>query len=395
MKVLTYTSLFPNAAQPILGVFIYQRMAHFAARSGNSVHVIAPAPYLPSWLPGEQWRKYRDIPNQEQIGGLTVYHPRYLFLPKISMPLHGLLMFLGSVRLARRLHRQHRFDCLDAHFIYPDGFAGVLLGKFLGIPVVVSARGTDMNLYPSFRTVRPQIRWTLEKAAGRIAICQSLKTAMTEAGSADASVRVIGNGVDLSRFFPVDRAEAQRRLGLSGGGRIAVAVGALKPVKGQQFLLAALKEIKDEFPDLRLYLLGEGESRSELERMANALGISDRVFLPGNCPNEKLRDWYSAADISCLMSSREGWPNVLLESLACGTPVVATRVGGIPEVISSPDLGVLVEQNADSVAEGLRGALSRPWNRAGIAEHASGRDWYAVAAEVESYFAEIIARRRA
>lgn len=391
MKVLTFSSLFPNSAQPELGVFIYQRMAHFAQLGGNELVVVAPIPHAPSWLTKKRWKQWAGLPSIEHQGPLTVYHPSYVMLPGLSLPIQGLLIFLFTLPLVRKLHRKHQFDIIDAHFIYPDGFAALLLGKLLHLPVVVSARGTDINLYPSFRMVRPQIRWTLRKAAGAIAVCKALRDTMV-ALSGTQQTEVIGNGVDLTRFVSIDREQARRKLGLSPGIPMAVAVGSLIPRKGYQFLIPAVAEISGDFPKLELYILGEGEYRTELERLIQTLGLSDRVHLVGACPNAQLQYWYSAADVSCLASSREGWPNVLLESMACGTPVVATGVWGTPDVITSPKLGVIVEQNVPSIAAGLRAALQNNWDRKRIAEYARRRDWNDVAREVELYFSTVLAQ---
>ena len=390
MKVLTYTSLFPNPAQSELGVFIYQRMAHFAALGNNEVVVVAPIPYAPSWFSKTRWRKWTGIPAVEKRGNLTVYHPAYAMLPGVSLPLQALLMFLGSFPLVRRIHREHGFDIIDAHFVYPDGLAATLLGKMLHLPTVVSARGTDINMYPSLRLIRPQIRWTLKNAAGAIAVCKPLGDEMRSLAGPQRDVAVIGNGVDPTRFFPTDRKEARRQLGLPLDSRIAIAVGSLIPRKGYQFLIPAVAEIRKQFPDLHLYIVGEGDYRSELERMIRACDLVDCVELRGNCPNTQLRAWYCSADVSCLVSSREGWPNVLLESMACGTPVVATGVWGTPEVITSPDLGVIVEQNVDSIAAGLESALRRTWVREQIAAYARSRDWNVVAREVQEYLAKVL-----
>src|SRR5208337_475150 len=148
---------FPNRARPDFGAFIYQRAAQLAARQGNHLHVVAPIPYFPSWLRTKRWSTFSDVPAEETVGTLAVTHPRYPLLPMV-MPLHGLLIFLGCLPAVRRLHQKIGFDCIDAHYVYPDGFAAVLLGKALRIPVVVSARGTDINVFPNFHTIRPQIR---------------------------------------------------------------------------------------------------------------------------------------------------------------------------------------------------------------------------------------------
>jgi len=392
MRVLSFTTLFPNSADPVHAIFVYQRLVHLARRPGNQVQVVSPIPYVPSGLHAERYRALRGIPPQEQIGGLQVWHPRYLLVPRVSMPLHGLLMFLGSLPLVRRLHRETPFDCIDAHYVYPDGLAAILLGKFLGLPVVVSARGSDINLFPSFRLIRPMIRWTLRKAAGIISVSQALKEAIIELHVPAEKITVIGNGVDSKRFQPVDRTAARHQLGLPEDARILVAVGALRPVKGYQFLLPAIAEILPRYPKLQLYILGEGDYRPKLEAMIEKLNLQGRVVLVGGKPNDELKNWYSAADVSCLLSSREGWANVLLESLACGTPVLATRVWGAPEVIVSPELGVLVEQDVHAISNGLELALGKSWDREFLLRHARSRTWDDVATEVERYLASCIAR---
>lgn len=384
MRVLTFTALYPNKVNPLQGIFIHQRVKHLARRPGNSVEVIAPVPYFPSWMPGERWRQFSKIPREEIIEGVRIHHPRYPLLPGISMPAHGVLMYLASLSFARRLHRENQFHCIDAHFVYPDGFAAVRLGGKLGIPVVVSARGTDINLYPSFRLIRPMLRWTLRHAAGIIAVSADLKNKIIALDISESKIRVISNGVDAERFQPCDAKSARKQLGLPEEGFLLVSAGSLIESKGHHLLIAAVAELAQSFPQLRLYILGEGVYRSTLEQLVRGKKMQDRIFLFGNRPNEELNLWFSAADLSCLISSREGWPNVVSEALACGTPVLATRAGGIPEIISSPELGMFVERTVESIAVGLERALTKPWNRAEIARHSRSRSWDAVAAEVEA-----------
>ncbi len=309
------------------------------------------------------------------------------------MPLHGFLEFLGSLSLARSLHKEKSFDCIDAHFVYPDGFAAVLLGKVLGLPVIVSARGTDINVYPSFRTIRPMLRWTLTHAAGIIAVSADLKKKMADLGASESKIQVISNGVDVERFRRLDTRESRRYLGLPEEVPIAVSVGSLIESKGHQLLILAVEELTRQFPKLRLYILGEGVYRATLEELVRDKKLQDRVFLMGNRPNEELSCWFSAADVSCLMSSREGWPNVVSESLACGTPVLATRAGGIPEIIISPDVGTLVDRDVRSIVAGLELCLSKPWNHQEIAIRARSRSWDQVAEEIESFLSSCVNRK--
>jgi len=390
LRVLTFTALYPNKVNPLQGIFIHQRVKHLALRPGNSVEVIAPVPYFPAWMPGERWRKFSQIPREEVIEGVLIHHPRYPLLPGISMPVHGMLMYWASLSLAQHLHRKEQFDCIDAHFVYPDGFAAVRLGRNLGLPAVVSARGSDINLYSSFRAIRPMLRWTLLHADGAIAVSDDLKNKIIALGIPESKIRVISNGVDAERFQPRDAKSARKQLGLPEEGSIAVSVGSLIESKGHHLLIAAIAELARSFPQLRLYILGEGAYRSTLEQLVREKKMQDRIFLFGTRPNEELSLWFSVADLSCLMSSREGWPNVVSEALACGTPVLATRAGGIPEIIISPDLGMLVERNVQSIVVGLERALTKPWNRAEIARHSRSRSWDAVAAEVEAFLQSTI-----
>ena len=394
MRILTFTSLFPNKAQPTLGIFIYQRVAHLARRPGIHVEVVAPVPYSSSWLPGEHWRTFSQVPREEQIDSLRVRHPSYMLLPKISMPLHGRLMYSGSLGLVKKLHRQEPFDCIDAHYVYPDGYAAVQLGRRLGIPVVVSARGTDINLFASFRLIRPKIRWTLSEAAGVVAVSAALKVAMVALGTPPEKIRVIPNGIDTGRFRPIERRAAREKLGLPAEGPCVVAVGNLIPTKGQELLIAALAKLAMQRPALKLYLVGDGPQKASLEAQAKSLGLGDRVVFAGARPHDELPLWFNAADLSCLASRREGLPNVVLESLACGTPVLATRVGGVPEVLTSRDLGILADPEVASIAAAMEEALARTWDRELLARHVHSRTWEGVAAEVEQFLTECCARCR-
>lgn len=347
--------------------------------------MVAPVPYFPSWIRSSRWGKFGRIPREEKVENLSVYHPRYPLLPGFFMPLHGFLMFVGCFFLVRRLHRQFRFDCIDAHYVYPDGFAAVLLGRLLELPVVVSARGTDINLFPSFPSIRPLIVWSLRNAAGIIAVSSALKNAMTALGVPAEKICVIPNGVDTKRFHAVPQGQARQALGLPMEGKIAVSVASLTEAKNHPLLISAFAKMLGDSRSAKLFLVGEGPLRPALQESIRKLGLQENVILVGAKPNPELALWYSAADVSCLVSSREGWPNVIMESIACGTPVVATRVGGVPEILSSSELGLVAEQDSESIAAMLQLAFAKSWDRNGLALHAQSRGWNQVASEVEDY----------
>lgn len=393
LRILTFTSLFPNSVDLTHGIFILQRAVHLAKQSENEVRVISPLPYFPSWLHVNRWSESNEVPRREIIAGLEVHHPRYFLLPKVMMPFHALSMYVFSLPCVLELNRHWKIECVDAHFVYPDGLAALLLARYLGVPAVVSARGTDVNEFPKFRTIRPMIRWTLAQTDGVIAVSAALKRAMLELSGDSEKIRIIPNGVDPQRFGPVPPGEARKRLGLAAEGHILLSVGSLIPSKGQGLLIKAVGQIAGRYPGVHLFLLGEGPERRSLQRLVDELGLGDAVHLVGKRPNDELGLWFNAATASCLISTREGWPNVVTESLSCGTPVVASKAGGIPEIVHAPEFGILVDQNLESVSRGLEQALTQRWDRQLIASQNRLRTWDHVAAEVDAFLRTAIDAR--
>jgi teichuronic acid biosynthesis glycosyltransferase TuaC len=393
MRILTYSSILPNSLQHTQGIFTFQRLGALSRRPGNQVDFVAPIPYAPNWLPKGSRSLYSRIPATETMDGLQIFHPRYALIPKISMPWHGRLMYLGTHKTVEQLHRENPYDLLDAQYIYPDGYAGVLIAKKLGIPVVLSALGTDVNVFPKFKRIAPKIRWALNEADGILAVSNSLKATTAAAGAPADKIRVIGNGVDTARFHPLDRAEARRALRIEGPGPFIISVGTLDPNKGHQLLIAAVAELTGRYPAMKAFIAGEGPYQSALTAQIREKKMADRVVLIGKRPHAELNSWFNAANVSCLLSEREGWPNVLLESLAAGTPVIATRAGGIAEVIATPALGTLVERNVPAITAALDAALKRGWDRPVLVAYAARRTWDKVAEEIEDYFRTILTSR--
>ena len=392
MNVLTITSLFPNLFQPDFGNFIFQRMAAFSRIHGNKEIVIAPVPYCPKFITIERYSKHRDLPAKEIRDGIDVFHPRYPLLPKVGMPLHGIFMFGGMKKMAQKLHSRHRFDLIDGHYIYPDGLAAVFIAKALKLPVVLSARGSDIHQFTQFSTIRPQIVHALRKSDHIISVCEGLKNEMASLGISPEKIDVVPNGIDASRFKVHDRLTVREELGVPGNIGLILAVGGLVPVKSHDFIIRALPMVLEKFPNVQLRIIGEGPERARLLSTAQQVGVLDWVELMGHVPNAQLQRWYNAADVFCLASSREGWANVLMESMACGTPVVATNVYGAPEIITTDKVGILVERSPEKIARGLIAALDRKWDRDVIREHVAGRTWDVVAGEVKVVFDAVLNR---
>ena len=390
MKVLVFTSLYPNNVWPNRGIFVKERMTHFANLKGSEVKVVAPVPYFPPIRIGH-WGRFSLVRPREVIDGLDVYHPRYGMVPKVSTPMHGFLMFLSVLSTIKRIYSRFTFDLIDAHFVYPDGFAAVLLGRFLRKPVVVSARGSDINLLKSLRLTQPFLRYTLRGADRVIAVSQALKDGIEQLGVAEEKIVVIPNGVDTRQFSPIPKEEAQKQLGLPRK-KVLLSVGNLFALKGFDLLIEAFGLLREKYAEegLALVLIGEGPLRKDLEDLIAARNLHADVHLIGEISHRELPYWYSLADLFCLASSREGWPNVLMESLACGTPVVATPVGGIPEIICSEELGLLASRNAEDFAETIRQALKRTWNPQVLVQYARTHTWDRVAQTVQQVFTSVL-----
>jgi glycosyltransferase involved in cell wall biosynthesis len=309
----------------------------------------------------------------------------------MGMTFYGAKMFLSVLPAVKKIQRDFDFDLIDAHYVYPDGFAAILLGRFFKKPVVVSARGSDIHLYSRLPIIRRLLQYTLHKADKVIAVCQALKEGIVWLGIPEEKIVVIPNGVDPAKFYPVQKEEAKKALGLPAK-RVILSVGHLTPNKGFDLLIKAVKILYTELDEKNLYLVivGEGKYRKELERIISLLDLDKQVKLTGDIPHHELYRWYSAADLFCLASGEEGWPNVLLESLSCGTPVVATPVGGIPEIIASDKVGLLTERSEEAIAKTISSALKRPWEPEALVQYTKEHTWSRVADSVSNVFASVL-----
>ena len=392
MNILVFTSLFPNNQSPNHGIFIQQRLQHSMVQHGWNVKVMAPVPYYPRGLGG--WRaKYRKVVYHETCAGMEVWHPRYVMIPKIGMIFQGLFLFLSVWWQVRVLQRAFPFDLIDAHYVYPDGFAAILLGWVTRVPVVVSVRGSDVNVFKDIPIIRQLIIWTLRKADSVIVVSEALKQVSMRLGVHEEKIRVIPNGVDPEKFFSIPQEEARKKIGFIGDGQsLILSVCHLTENKGLDVLLEGLALLSEKTPTLNwsLYIVGDGVERERLEFLAQSLGLASRVRFCGPVPHMQLVWFYNAADVCCLLSEREGWPNVIVESLACGTPVLATSVGGIPEIITSPKVGTLVPRKPEHVAKALKASLACTWSKPEILNYAQQFRWSQTAGAVKEVFQSLL-----
>lgn len=315
-------------------------------------------------------------PVRELRHGIDVLHPRYFLLPKVGMSMAPFSIALGAISAVRQLQRDgFDFDLIDAHYCYPDGVAAAIVAKWLGKPYVMTARGSDLNLIGQFALPRMLMQWAARGAQACVGVSAALTDIFRGWGLSAERLLVMRNGVDLERFRPIAQAQARRELGVNGGP-ILLSVGNLVELKGHHLVLQALAQILPDHPEAQLLIVGEGPERQHLIDLARAIGVEGRVRFAGAQPNHDLYRWYSAADALVLASSREGWANVLLESLACGTPVVASRVGGTPELVNTKVAGQLVDQlDPVEFARSIKAVLAADHDRSEVRAYAENFGW--------------------
>ncbi len=376
LRILTFTSLYPSAARPRHGIFVESRLQRLIARGGVRAKVVAPVPWFP--FTGARWGEYGRMaatPRRELRNGLEVRYPRYPMLPQVGMALQPNAMAHAGLRAVESMLREgEEIDLVDAHYLYPDGVAAATVAQRIGRPVVLTARGTDVNVIAQMPGPRARILRAVEGSAGVIAVSSALKTALVGLGVAAGRIAVLRNGVDAALFYPEDRSAARKRLGLTAEDvPIVVSVGNLIPGKRHDLVLEAASQIER----LHVLLVGRGSERSRLVQMARVLRMTERVHFLDEMSQERLRLVYSAANVLVLASEREGWPNVLLESTACGTPVVAFSVGGVPEILTDPAAGTVVRgsRGAAPLAEAILGLLNHPPAREAVRSAAERFSW--------------------
>lgn len=386
MQILTFTTLYPSQVRPQHGIFVETRLRKLVESGAVRARVAAPSPWFP--LASPQFGRYSIFarqPREEIRCGLHVDHPRYPQLPKIGMSVAPLALFAAVLPVLRRQLRGGRdFDLIDAHYFYPDGVAAVLLGRALGRPVVVTARGSDLNVIAEYAAPRRWIRWSARRADGLVAVSSGLKRQLVALGIAEERVRVLRNGVDLALFRPANRDTARRALGLTRPTLLAV--GNLVGLKRHRMMVEALVGL----PAVDLVIVGEGPERAAIEALARERRVTDRVRLLGHLPQDRLPDIYSAADLLLLVSTHEGWPNVLLESMACGTPVIVSDIDGIADIVAAPEAGrILQEPTPDRLAMAARDFLAALPTRAATRAYAERFDWQSTTEGQIALFREI------
>jgi teichuronic acid biosynthesis glycosyltransferase TuaC len=378
LRLLLFSTLYPSANRPRHGLFVETRLRKLLESGEVEAKVVAPVPWFFSSHP--RYGRYAELartPPREQRHDIDVLHPRYLLPPKVGMSLAPFVLAAGAIGALRRLiDGGFDFDILDAHYFYPDGVAAALVARHFGKPFTVTARGSDLNVLPDHAVPRRLMQWAAARACASIGVSASLVDVLRRWGIDPARLHVMRNGVDLSLFHPTSRDEARQRLGL-GGHPLLLAVGNLVDVKGHDLVLDAMPQMLARHPHAQLVVVGDGPDRERLQRQAAFLNLAPgRVTFERAVGQDELVHWYNAADLLVLASRSEGCANVLLEAMACGTPVVATDVGGSRELVNDAAAGLLVaRREPDVLAQAMLELLERGSDRMRVRAHAERFGW--------------------
>jgi glycosyltransferase involved in cell wall biosynthesis len=372
MRVLIVTKIFPNRAEPWSSPFNRQQFRALSRLA--DVQVLATIPWFPGASAFRRWSpagRLTAVPASDEIDGLRVRHPRFAFVPKVGHAFAGPLYAasLGPTALGYK----GRVDVVLGAWAYPDGYAAVRLAELLGVPAVIKLHGSDLNVLGERAALRRQIGFALSRAARVVAVSKPLAERAVRLGASPDRVDVVPNGIDRQRFFPQDRHEARRALGLPLEPPLVLFLGHLSEAKGALDLLRAFQARPEQLAGVELALVGDGADSERCRALARSLGVN--VRFPGAQPHGLVPTWLAACDVLALPSWNEGMPNVVVEALACGRPVVATRVGGIPELVR-PDVGALVApRDPEALADALQRVLRQEHDSGAISSSLERPDW--------------------
>lgn len=378
MKVLLFSNLFPIPREPSRGVFVAQLAQALQAHA--TVHALVPLPWVPrsATLRGvlpHAARVFQDVPASLQWRGVDASIVRYPMIPGMGRRRQASFMARAARSTAERLHRTIGFDLVNAHWLDPDGIAAAEIARDLNLPLVLSARGCDVNLNLTLPFLRERLLTAVQAAAAVTTVSPQLRAALVQAGVQADHVTAIPNGVDTARFFVRSRAAARAALELPREARLIVCVSRLSEEKGVDVLVEAMAHPAVAARGATLMLVGDGPMREALTARVASLGIASAVRFVGAVSHDSAAEWFAAADVCCLPSLREGYPNVVLEALACGRPMVASKVGAIPDMLSDAS-GILVPAgNSDALGLALGEALGREWDEGAIAASVEGMSW--------------------
>ncbi len=332
MKVLFFSYAYPNPLQPGQGTFNRTMIAGLAG--DHEVRVVSPVPFPDVWrgrLGGKLPRGLND-PQFIAVPDVPADYATFYYPPKLFRSQFGRCLWWSVRRRLDRAMREFRPDVVLSYWAHPDGEVAVRMARRHNVPAVTMVGGSDVLLLARSGSRRRAILNVLNRADAVVTVSDHIANTLVSDGLDRDKLRVVRRGVDRAVFSPGDRVISRRGLGLPEDRPLLVAAGRLVPVKGFQYLIEACAVLKGRGRSFGCCILGDGPLKGQLQSQIDRLGLQGTVELRGPQSPTELAEWYRAASMTVLSSLSEGIPNVLLESLACDTPFVATYVGGVSEI---------------------------------------------------------------
>jgi len=366
MRVLTITSLFPNSKQKNHGIFVLNRIK--GMKKYCDVEVIAPIPYFPFF----KKNRPRNVPFYEEIEGISVYHPKFFSIPKFFKFLDGWFFYLSLKKFSKM---SEEVDVIDTHFGWPDGYGSYLFAKKNKKKISLTLRGRDLSYWQHQSLIKNKVKRMLRGSNYLITVSNSLKERIV--GKVKNKVKVISNGVDLKKFYFKSKKKCRKNLGISENKNVFLSVGNDFRRKGMFELVRSFKKL--DLENKMLIIVGKDHSFSDLKKFING---DKSIKLVGKIENSKLIDFYNSADVYCLVSNSEGWPNSVMEALACLKPCVVTNEAA-GEFITK-DLGIITDY--ENLKDSLEVAIYNKWNKNKIKNFISKKSWDSCGKEVVDFF---------
>lgn len=395
IKVLVLSHMYPTNSRDT-GIFIHNQVKHLQ-KAGCHVKVISPVPYAPKclWF-NHKWKRYGNTQEYDTTDKNTVYFPRYIHIPgKLFHGLASYSMYWGIKKVFNSIMKEFKPQILHAHTATADGYVGLILSKRYNLPLICSLRGSDINIYPyRDRLTMFLTKKVISNADQIVSVSHALKTTAETIAKPRRKIRVIYNGCDIQAFAfnEESRLEYRKKMGILPKEKVIIFIGWMSKSKGVFELIDSFIKLNSKYPDLRLIFVGGGQELLAIENIISSNNLNKKVHIIDRQPQNEIAKYFRAADIYVLPTYYEGLPSTVLEAMACGLPVVATNVGGIPEIVTE-ETGVLIPpKNVEKLTEGINSAISRKWDRDIIRRRVEGISWKGNADRTIKIYEELLCR---
>jgi glycosyltransferase involved in cell wall biosynthesis len=384
LRVAVITKYFPSSGLPTHGRSAYQTLRRLAPHA--EVRVFYPHANYPSWLK-PRTRTYGKLDLNFSPPDVKATYHNYFALPALTRPING---FMATRAILPHV-RAFRPDLILSYFLYPDGYIALKIGKTLSVPVFAYSIGSDLNNIADPASAM-HTRTVLQQADAILGVSADLRLKAIAMGAPADRTHAILNGCDISVFHPRDRAQARAQLGLDSHAEAVVYIGRMDLTKGLRELVEAAVSLHQSRPRMKVYIVGDGHQRDLVDQAIASRNAAAYVHALDGCSFDDVALWIAASDLVTLPSYMEGCPNVVLEALAAGRPVVATHVGGIPELMDDSCGRLVPPRDAAALATALAQVLDTPWDANALSAQHS-RSWDAVAGDLLELFQSQLRRQ--